>query len=60
MSDEKKENPKPSERFIYSKDDVDHIFRLWTIGTVFDKNENVKKSTTLLKKLLEMKKKLVK
>lgn len=60
MPDDKKESPKPSKRFVYSKDDVDHIFRLGDIGTVFSKNENVKNSNILLKKLIEIKKKLVK
>jgi hypothetical protein len=57
---EEKEQPKPSERFIYSEDDVAHIFRLGDIGTVFDKNENTKKTNILLKKLLPNKKKILK
>lgn len=61
MPEEKKEEePKRVERFIYSEDDVDHIFRLGDIGTVFDTKENVEKSTTLLKKLIPNKKKLMK
>lgn len=57
---ENEEKPKRVERFIYSEDDVAHIFRLGVIGTVFDKNENVKKSNILLKKLIPSKKKLMK
>lgn len=61
MPDKKeKEEPKRVDRFIYSKEDVDHIFRLGDIGTVFDTNENVEKFTTLLKKLIPNKKKLMK
>lgn len=57
---ENEDKPKRVERFIYSEDDVAHIFRLGDIGTVFDKNENVKKSNMLLKKLIPSKKKLTK
>lgn len=57
---DKQGKPKRVERFIYSEDDVTHIFRLGDIGGVFDKNENVEKSTTLLKKLIPNKKKLMK
>ena len=57
---ENEDKPKRVERFIYSEDDVAHIFRLGDIGTVFDKNENVKKSNMLLKKLIPGKKKLMK
>ena len=61
MPEEKKEEkPKRVDRFIYSKEDTDHIFRLGDIGTVFSKNENVKKSFILLKKLIPNKKKLMK
>ena len=62
MPDEKneKEQPKRVNRFIYSEDDVDHIFRLGDIGGVFKKNENVEKFTTLLKKLIPNKKKMMK
>ncbi len=60
MPDEKQEEPKRVSRFIYSEDDVDHIFRLGDIGTVFNKNENVEKFTILLKKLIPNKKKLMK
>lgn len=60
MPDEKQEEPKRVSRFIYSEDDVDHIFRLGDIGTVFNKNENVEKFTTLLKKLIPNKKKMMK
>jgi hypothetical protein len=57
---EETEKSKPSERFIYSEDDVAHIFRLGDIGTVFDKNENTKKSSILLKKLVPIKKNVIK
>lgn len=62
MPEEKKQEEKPKRihRFIYSEEDVTHIFRLGDIGSVFDKNENVEKSTTLLKKLIPNKKKLMK
>lgn len=60
MPKDEKEITKPSERFVYSESDVEHIFRLGDIGTVFGKNESVKKSNILLKKLIEIKKKLVK
>lgn len=62
MPEEKKQEEKPKRvhRFIYSEDDVAHIFRLGDIGGVFDKNESVEKSTTLLKKLIPNKKKLMK
>jgi hypothetical protein len=62
MPDKKEEieKPKPSERFIYNEDDVAHIFRLGDIGTVFDKNENAKKSSILLKKLVPIKKNVIK
>ena len=56
--DKQEEKSKRVERFIYSEDDVAHIFRLGDIGTVFTKTENVKKSNTLLKKLIPTKKKL--
>lgn len=55
---EQEEKPKRVHRFIYSEDDIVHIFRLGDIGTVFDTNENVEKSTTLLKKFIPNKKKL--
>lgn len=57
---EQEEKPKRVERFIYSDDDVTHIFRLGDIGGVFDTNKNVEKSNTLLKKLIPNKKKLMK
>lgn len=61
MPEEKKEEePKRVERFIYSEDDVTHIFRLGDIGTVFNTKENVEKPITLLKKLIPNKKKLMK
>jgi hypothetical protein len=62
MPDEKQEQekPKPSERFIYSEDDIAHLFRLGDTGTVFDKNENTEKSNILLKKLVPNKKKVIK
>lgn len=60
MPDDKKEKSKRVERFIYLEDDVAHIFRLGDIGGIFKKNENVEKSTTLLKKLIPNKKKLMK
>lgn len=62
MPEEKQKDKKAKrvERFIYSEDDVDHIFRLGDIGGVFDKNESVEKSTTLLKKLIPNKKKMMK
>jgi hypothetical protein len=47
---ENEEKPKRVNRFIYSEDDVTHIFRLGDIGTVFDKKEENK--VILLKKLL--------
>jgi hypothetical protein len=47
---ENEEKPKRVNRFIYSEDDVAHIFRLGDIGTVFDKKEENK--VILLKKLL--------
>ncbi len=52
---ENEEKPKRVERFIYSEDDVAHIFRLGKTGDVFsqeEKNENI-----LLKKLIPSKKK---
>lgn len=52
---ENEEKPKRVERFIYSEDDVAHIFRLGKTGGVFsqeEKNENI-----LLKKLIPSKKK---
>lgn len=61
MPDEKEkqeEKPKPSDRFLYNAEDVEHIFRLGDIGTVFKKNENMEKSSTLLKKLIPTKKKM--
>lgn len=54
----KEQLPKRVDRFIYSEDDIDHIFRLGDIGTVFGKNENIEKSSILLKKLIPNKKKL--
>jgi|694.fasta_scaffold133558_1 hypothetical protein len=62
MPDKKEEveKPKPSERFIYSEDDIAHLFRLGDVGTVFDKNENTEKSNILLKKLVPNKKKVIK
>jgi len=53
-----KENTKSEsrvDRFVYSKEDVKHIFRLGSIGGVFGKKEeNV---TILLKKLISNNKK---
>jgi len=57
---ENEEKPKRVNRFIYSEDDVVHIFRLGDIGTVFDKNENTQKSSILLKKLIPINKNVIK
>lgn len=60
---EKKDNQEKSkrvERFIYSEDDVEHIFRLGDIGGVFNTQEGMKKSNTLLKKLITNNKKMKK
>ena len=57
---ENEEKPKRVNRFIYSEDDVAHIFRLGDIGTVFDKNENTQKSSILLKKLIPINKNVIK
>jgi hypothetical protein len=62
MPDEKEketEKPKPSDRFLYNTEDVEHIFRLGDIGTVFQKKENTEKSSTLLKKLMPNKKNVI-
>jgi hypothetical protein len=53
--DKKEEKPKRVERFIYSEDDVNHIFKLGKIGGVFDTEKE--KSDILLKKLVPNKKK---
>jgi hypothetical protein len=52
---ENEEKPKRVERFVYSEDDVAHIFRLGKIGGVFSQEE--KKENILLKKLIPSKKK---
>lgn len=53
MPEEKKEEkPKRVERFIYSEDDITHIFKLGKIGGVFSGKENEVKETILLKKLI--------
>jgi hypothetical protein len=54
MPDNKQEEkPKRVERFIYSEDDVNHIFKLGKTGGVFDKE----KSNILLKNLVPTTKK---
>ena len=53
MPEEKqKETPKRVERFIYSEDDINHIFKLGKTGTVFSGKENEVKEIILLKKLV--------
>lgn len=60
MPEEKQqeEQPKRVERFIYSEEDIRHIFKLGNTGDIFGTNENIKNSTILLKKLIPNKKKL--
>lgn len=53
---ENEQKSKRVERFIYSEDDVAHIFRLGKLGGVFSKDEQ--KENILLKKLIPSKKKL--
>ena len=58
MPEEKqKETPKRVERFIYSEDDINHIFKLGKTGTVFSGKENEVKEIILLKKLITKTKK---
>jgi len=57
MPEEKNEDQKPkrSNRFVYSEEDVNHIFKLGKTGGVFnseEQNENI-----LLKKLIPTSKK---
>ena len=55
--EKKKETPKRVERFIYSEDDINHIFILGKTGTVFSGKENEVKEIILLKKLITKTKK---
>lgn len=52
---ENEEKSKRVERFIYSEDDVAHIFRLGKIGGIFKKDEE--NESISLKKLIPSKKK---
>lgn len=61
MPDEKKEDkPKRVNRFIYSDDDVAHIFRLGDIGGVFKAEESTIKLESILDTVKKMKKKMMK
>lgn len=58
MPDEKKEEkPKRVNRFIYSDDDVAHIFRLGDIGGVFKTEESTLKLESILNIVKKVKKK---
>jgi hypothetical protein len=58
MSDKKQEEkPKRVNRFIYSDDDVNHIFKLGKIGGVFNEDTTDTKSDILLKNLISVQKK---
>lgn len=54
---ENEEKPKRVERFVYSEEDVKHIFGLGKTGKVFTKEE---RTSVLLKKIQEIKRKITK
>lgn len=62
MPDEKKkeETPKRVNRFIYSDEDVNHIFRLGKTGGIFKEETKQQRVSSLLKKIQEIKKKMTK
>lgn len=56
-NNKQEEKPKRVERFIYSEDDVNHIFKLGKTGGVFDVDKSKEKSNILLKNLIPTTKK---
>jgi hypothetical protein len=60
MTDEKNEDQKPkrSSRFVYSEEDVAHIFGLGKTGGVFKEETKEERVSSLLKKIQEIKKNL--
>lgn len=55
-----KEQPKRVDRFVYSEEDVKHIFRLGKTGGVFEEETKEQRVSSLLKKIQEIKKKITK